>query len=193
MIRQLKPGEPVPSGTPKRYRSSHGYVRLRWRVGPKQWVEAYEHRIVSGVVTSDHVHHVNGDKADNRPDNLEVKTASRHIREHCPIGWDVQEAWKLYSEGFSLPALSSRYGVHHVTILRAFRSRGYDLRPPSGEWRRTPVNYDLVRDLHSKGMRVAEMARHLEVGRAVIARVCAELGLKPFPKGRPAGVPNYDI
>ena len=48
MIRTLKAGEVVPSAPPRRYVASHGYVRLRWTVGPgpRDEVEVYEHRTV---------------------------------------------------------------------------------------------------------------------------------------------------
>jgi hypothetical protein len=48
----------------------------------------YEHRFVveehlgRKLTTKEHVHHINGDRTDNRLENLEVISASNHGREH---------------------------------------------------------------------------------------------------------------
>lgn len=44
----------------------------------------YEHRIVAKAKKGFIVHHKNGDKSDNRPENLEIMTQSQHCREHAP-------------------------------------------------------------------------------------------------------------
>lgn len=85
-IRSLRPGDPVPAGTPRRYVNSQGYIRLRWKVGPAEYVETYEHRLVAGLPDGSlHVHHRNGDKRDNERSNLEVLTPEEHQRKHGVI------------------------------------------------------------------------------------------------------------
>lgn len=83
----------VPIGT--RGRSSGGkYIRVK--VGePDVW--DYEHRVIAAeklgrrLEKGEIVHHLNGDKIDNRPENLVVMTASTHmsLKNHghprCPI------------------------------------------------------------------------------------------------------------
>lgn len=87
----------------------------RRRVGPGGYVYVYdpkhplaqahgyvaEHRKVvhdAGLPLSvdDHVHHVNGDKRDNRLENLLVVTNSEHHAEHRPLGALVRNQYGTF-------------------------------------------------------------------------------------------------
>src|SRR5690349_13206471 len=82
-IRSLRPDEPIPTDEPKRYPNAAGYVRLRWRVGPKEYVEVYEHRLLAGLPEGKQVHHRNKVKDDNNAANLEVLTPRKHSELHA--------------------------------------------------------------------------------------------------------------
>lgn len=78
-----------------RHTDEHGYVRLWQR---SQGKLRREHRIVMEQVIgrplarNEEVHHRNGDKSDNRPENLEILSSAEHRRLHnsqrvCALGW----------------------------------------------------------------------------------------------------------
>lgn len=98
---------------------------LRWKVGVRQYVEAFEHRIVTGRVSPE-VHHINGVKTDNRPENLMPVTTLEHGAEHAK--WNIEEACERYRAGWSLCALSRDYGVNTTQVLRSLRKRGVRMR-----------------------------------------------------------------
>lgn len=106
MIRQLAAGETVAPTAPHRYISDHGYVRLRWKVGPAEYVETYEHRFVAGLPDGE-VHHVDGNKLNNDPENLLVTSKEAHARYHGRVAsansrrlteWDGERSQYAYDK-----------------------------------------------------------------------------------------------
>lgn len=64
----------------------HGYRAVKLADG--SWM--LEHRLVMErllgrkLLPSEHVHHKNENRQDNRPENLELLTKAEHLREHAP-------------------------------------------------------------------------------------------------------------
>lgn len=191
VLTQLAPGSETPTGEPRRHSDSQGYIRLRWTVAPYRQVEVKEHRVFEGRVLPSriHVHHINGVKSDNRPENLMFVSQSEHTKIHHPMTWDLQEAYAFYDAGRSLPWLSKQYGKHTATILRAFKRAGLTVRSISEAWQyradKVMVDERRVLALLRRGTRVSAIASRLGVGRHAIEVIRVKHDIPAFPVGSP--------
>lgn len=183
-IRSLRPGEVVPTWAPRRYRTVDGYVVLRWRIAPGRYVEIREHRVFDGrVTTAPEVHHINGDRTDNRPENLLAVDSVEHKRHHRRIDRDLVRS--MYSDGLTLPQIAEELGCSHSHLSRVLRDTGAQARPKPC----TPINADELRALAASGdVRVPQLAEHFGVGHAVIRRAMRDFEIPAFPAGRPRKV-----
>ena len=74
----------------------NGYVRVYSPNHPRADKPGYvkEHRIVMEkhlnryLTREEHIHHINGDKTDNRIDNLQIVSSSEHNKVHFPHGFN---------------------------------------------------------------------------------------------------------
>lgn len=91
-----------PSWRGGRIRTTVGYTLRLAPEHPRANTAGYvlEHVLVAeqklgrAICSSEHVHHINGDRSDNRPENLEVLTASEHMRLHgLRFDRDLLIAW----------------------------------------------------------------------------------------------------
>ncbi len=62
-------------------RRGGGYIQVMTEGGWRA-----EHRVVAGLTLHDPriAHHRNGDRTDNRRENLQVMSRAEHMRHHCP-------------------------------------------------------------------------------------------------------------
>lgn len=159
-IRQLKPGEPLPDGEPRRYVSDRrGYVRLRWKVGTGEYVETYEHRLVAGMPDGE-VHHGNEVKDDNRPENLHVLDKASHAAEHG--------------------ARTSRRSKRHIEWGGLKSQQAFDKQ--QSRLAREAARREHVAGIAARyktGETTIDIARSLGVNNSTISRALREAGIAP--------------
>ncbi len=179
MIRTLRPGDPIPDSAPRRLKNGSGYMRLRWSVGDGNYVEAYEHRVIAGLPACE-VHHKNGDKTDNRPENLEVISASDHRKHHANERrrMDPHQALEMYRSGVSTPKIAKFFGVNNATVFRALDKVGVSFRSAGSYWEKD-IDLDAIRKLHTSGMSTYRIATVLGCSQGNVQRRVTLLGLTP--------------
>jgi len=184
VIRQLRPGEAVPADEPRRYRSGHGYIRLRWLVGPRQYVETYEHRVVDGyVTTAEHVHHKNHVKHDNRPGNLAHLTAADHALAHSDELEPLRDrAVTLYQTGHSTTEVGRILGVNHGTVSRWIGRKGKKARTRARYV--SPLDMRTILRRYQSGEGYASLARSAGVSTGRMRSLISQAGIELRGVGR---------
>lgn len=136
--RPMQPGEACPTSTPKKYMASNGYVRLVWRVGRQSYVWTYEHRFITGMPVGE-VHHIDGNKTNNNPSNLQVVASTlEHRRFHRQKVWDIDAGLAMLMDGASIASVGRKFNVDESVVQRMVRRRGFTGR------RRTTLTPDQV-------------------------------------------------
>lgn len=105
-----KNGGPTSKPVGSRYKDDQGYWIIK--IGIKNWrsehVVIAEKMIGRRLLRNEIVHHRNGDKADNREDNLQVVTKSIHARMHNKAEW---LGLSMLAQKTALPMLAGEW-VH---------------------------------------------------------------------------------
>ena len=83
-LNQAREKRSKPIGSKRKQQTSPGVFYWQIKVSETgRW--PYEHRIVANAPPGSHVHHINGDTLDNRPENLVVMQPKDHMRTHNTI------------------------------------------------------------------------------------------------------------
>src|SRR4051812_36882752 len=113
------------------YLSSDGYVVLCRPGHPMADAggRVYEHRMVAhdaGLLPPKrpdlHVHHINHDKTDNRPENLEVLPPREHHRHHREFS--REDVGRLYMQGLTMKQVGAIVGTENGNVSRALAELG---------------------------------------------------------------------
>lgn len=133
---------------PSRRVASNGYVLVK--VGKDHHLahksgDAYEHRMVAEEILgrrlrqSESIHHINGDRTDNRPENLAVMPSSAH---HGLAHRKKKMEWRLPDEPNPIVRCACGCGIEFEKYDSKGRPRKYALDGHAPG--RTPVTRDLI-------------------------------------------------
>ena len=77
---KIKQVQRPPAGAPLvgTYANAAGYLRKRYKLGPRRYAETYAHREAAGTPKGQQADHRDGNKANNTRANLQNLTPSRH-------------------------------------------------------------------------------------------------------------------
>jgi HNH endonuclease len=172
----LKAGDSIPTSKPRRYFAPDGYVNLRWKVGLREYVEVREHRVQNGKVVDGIIHHRNGVKADNRPDNLCIcRTDGEHARYHRTT--DREKVKQLYLAGKTTVEIANQLHTFPGNVSRMLRESGVQMRHGKGlaAPNRIQVDENLVKEslIRNRG-NISAAVRETGISRGLIRRVRRE-------------------
>jgi len=123
---------------------NNGYVRYRLHCGRDGYFHKLAHALVfeafiGKIPDGLEINHIDGDKTNNCPENLQAVSASQNIRHafdvlkkkpsahRAKFSWlTAQKIRSEYNEGnTSFPKLAKKYAVHHSTIQRIVKGTVY--------------------------------------------------------------------
>lgn len=117
---------------------SSGYVVVRKSSGKGRSKQVREHRVVMEqhlerqLEPWEHVHHINGDKQDNRPENLELLSVVEHGKHHARAYREkfIAPVRSLYDRGSPYSRIAQELGIGQQLVVSIVRELGLPPRKP---------------------------------------------------------------
>lgn len=184
--RKLERGEALPAGKPLRYKTTHGYIMLRWALTSNSFVEVAEHRVIDGRNSmAEHVHHRNFIRDDNRRENLQEVTVKEHQAIHRAEDRRRHREMKaLYEAGKTTTEIAELMGTNHGNVYRALVRQSASIRTATDYAKPIPTAEIIKRFKGGEG--VSSIRRDLGISHDRIQR---ELEANGIPRRKPGRVP----
>jgi hypothetical protein len=101
-------------------RSNHGYL--------KRSVIVLEEKLGRPLQDGEMVHHIDGDRGNDNPANLEITTRSLHMSQHSPINdrWEQAKDWRqkrmkkairMWKQGFNTSQIAEQLDTNHSRVI----------------------------------------------------------------------------
>jgi transposase-like protein len=176
------PGGVAPDGST--CQNGDGYIRIKvngkWVLEHRHLMEQHQGRKLE---LFEDVHHINGDRADNRIENLQILDRDEHASLH-QSGQEprVNEATlrRLYlDEGLSTTAIGRRYGVCSSTVGRWMTRYGIRLRVHTAtRLKQRPSEAEMRRAYWEEGRSSTEIARELGIHPTTVITWLRDYGIR---------------
>jgi len=172
-----------------------GYIMIRKPNHPSSWKNGYIklHRLIMEkylgryLKEDEHIHHINGDKKDNRIDNLQLTNSSEHRKTHNikdkkgVLKYDLEKVAKLYESGMSARDVAKKLNIGKSTVVSYANNLGISrtelMSKIKGGSNKGDRKYDLdeVKNLYEKGLSIREVAKTLKTDSGTIHRYLKEM------------------
>jgi DNA-binding CsgD family transcriptional regulator len=135
------------------------------------------------------VHHVDGNRSNNAPENLAVMTHAEHNAIHGlrTRTIDRDQIRQLYKQGMSTVEIGSAIGRNPAAVWRALKNDGVAMRARADciKSKRTDISPDEVETLIRGGLSPDRVAERLGCSSTVIRRIVKLRNLPRRGPGRP--------